>query len=305
MEPCVVSAVDPETGDRAPIELGQVAARLLSARLIVVVVRPGGSAPERLARIEPGRDRAGVVASLRAALRGQRTEVREVSAPSPAAGLHAVLAAERPVLAVVGSPHDGVHGSVGLGGTTERLLTATACPVAIAPRGYVARPTRPLTRIAAAVVPSPEGRATLRAGACLAGVVGTPLHVLMVLSTTPGAADARAIAQELAPGFVATALDQDAADVLASAIAAGAGGGPLQIEASILVGDPADALVRASRRADVLLLGSRAYGPAHAVLAGGVARRVLEHACCPLVLLPRDDPADRGPAFATAEAVGV
>ncbi|MEA2178322.1 MAG: hypothetical protein QOG77_1619, partial [Solirubrobacteraceae bacterium] len=91
MEPCVVSAVDPETADRAPIELGQVAARLLATRLIVVVVRPGGSAPERLSRIEHGRDRAGVVASLRANLRGHRDGVREVTAPSPADVLQAVL----------------------------------------------------------------------------------------------------------------------------------------------------------------------------------------------------------------------
>ncbi|MEA2177985.1 MAG: Universal stress protein family, partial [Solirubrobacteraceae bacterium] len=143
------------------------------------------------------------------------------------------------------------------------------------------------------------------AGVCLAGAMGAPLRVLMVLSGTPGAGDARAVAGEQVPGFVPAPRARDAADILASAIAAGAGGGPLQIEASILIGDPADALVRASRRADVLLLGSRAYGPVHAVLAGGVARRVLDHACCPVVLLPRDDPADRAPAFATAAALGV
>ena len=78
---------------------------------------------------------------------------------------------------------------------------------------------------------------------------------------------------------------------------------PLQVETSVLVGDPADALERASARADVLLLGSRAYGPCRAVLAGGVARRVLTSAHCPVVLIPRADPSDRLPAFTRREAL--
>jgi nucleotide-binding universal stress UspA family protein len=139
MQRSVLSAHDPDAGDTGPVELGRVAARLLGARLVVVVVRPGGSAPERLARCEGGRDPARAVAALRASLHGERAEVVDVTAPSAAAGLHAALAAERPVLAVVGSSHDGEHGCVGLGGTTDRVLTAAACPVAVTPRGYCAR----------------------------------------------------------------------------------------------------------------------------------------------------------------------
>jgi nucleotide-binding universal stress UspA family protein len=55
-----------------------------------------------------------------------------------------------------------------------------------------------------------------------------------------------------------------------------------------LVGDPADTLVRASAGVDLLVLGSRAYGPGGTVLAGGVARRVLAGAHCPVIVVPRD-----------------
>ena len=302
MEPCVVSAHDPDSGDLGPLGLGRVAARLLGARLVVVVVRPGGSAPERLARCEGGRDQAGdgAVAALRASLRGEHAEVVGVAAPSAAAGLHAALAAERPVLAVVGSSHGGAHGRVGLGGTTERLLTAAPCPVAVVPRGYAARR---LERIAVALVPSPEGRGVLRAGARLAALVGAPLHVLMVLNETPGRRRRPRGRPRARARARAHAGAENPCGILASGIAAAAAAGPLQIETSILVGDPVDALVRASARADLLLLGSRAYGPAHAVLAGGVARRVLGAAHCPVVMLPRSDPSDEVPAFAAREAL--
>jgi nucleotide-binding universal stress UspA family protein len=300
MEPRVVSAHDPDSGDRGPIGLGRIAARLLGARLVAVVVRPGGSAPERLTRCEGGPDTADAVAALRASLLGEHAEVVGVTAPSAAAGLHAALAEQRPVLAVVGSSHGCAHGRVGLGGTTERMLTAAPCPVAVVPWGYAARR---LQRIAVAIVPSAEGRAALRAGARLAALVGAPLHVLTVLRSTPDAEETVAVARELAPGLVPAPGVEQPCSILASAIVAAAAAGPLQIETSILVGDPADALVRASDRADLLLLGARAYGPPHAVLAGGVARRVLGAARCPVVVLPRGEPADQPPAFATLEAV--
>src|SRR5690242_16783115 len=94
MQPSVVSAYDPDAGDRAPIALARVAADVLTARLLVVAVRPGGGVPERFARLELRADRAAVLAG---------TDVVEVAAPSAAAGLHAALVRERPLLAVVGS----------------------------------------------------------------------------------------------------------------------------------------------------------------------------------------------------------
>jgi nucleotide-binding universal stress UspA family protein len=59
------------------------------------------------------------------------------------------------------------------------------------------------------------------------------------------------------------------------------------VESDVLFQDPAEALVAASRQLDLLVMGSRAYGPAHAVLLGGVSRRVVAAAACPVVVLPR------------------
>ena len=38
---------------------------------------------------------------------------------------------------------------------------------------------------------------------------------------------------------------------------------------------------------DLLVTGSRGYGPLHSVLAGGVSGRVLRNAQCPVIIVPR------------------
>ena len=58
-------------------------------------------------------------------------------------------------------------------------------------------------------------------------------------------------------------------------------------EAFFAVGDPAEILAQASEQLDLLLVGSRGYGPLHSVLVGGVAGRVMREAACPVIVLPR------------------
>jgi nucleotide-binding universal stress UspA family protein len=285
MQRSVVSAFDPDAGDGGPVALGRLAAEILAARLLVVVARPGGTVPERLARLEHAGDRAGVVARMRATLPARGTEVRELVAPSAAAAIHAVLAAERPLLAVLGSPRDAAHGTVRLGSTTQRLVDGAPCAVAIVPREHA---PRSLGRLAVAVLPSPEGRAALRAAASFAAAASAMLHVVIVLAGTPGEDEARAIARELAPDADDAPAARDATGILLPAIAAAVPDGSA-VQSTILVGDPVEALLRTSQRADALFLGSRAYGSPHAVHAGGVARRVLDGARCPVVIVPRDE----------------
>lgn len=51
-------------------------------------------------------------------------------------------------------------------------------------------------------------------------------------------------------------------------------------------GDPARIIVDASRHLDLLVCGSRGYGPLPAVLLGSVSRRVASEAHCPVIVLP-------------------
>jgi nucleotide-binding universal stress UspA family protein len=64
-------------------------------------------------------------------------------------------------------------------------------------------------------------------------------------------------------------------------------GGDVPVETEALVEDPADVLIGVSQNLDLLVCGSRAYGPRRAVLLGGVSRRLAAEAHCPVIVLPR------------------
>ena len=63
--------------------------------------------------------------------------------------------------------------------------------------------------------------------------------------------------------------------------------GDVPVEADTFVEDPADVLIRVSEHLDLLVCGSRGYGPLRAVLLGGVSRRLTAEAQCPVIVLPR------------------
>ena len=63
--------------------------------------------------------------------------------------------------------------------------------------------------------------------------------------------------------------------------------GDVPVETDAFVEDPADVLIRVSEHLDLLVCGSRGYGPLRAVLLGGVSRRLTAEAHCPVIVLPR------------------
>ncbi|HEY8002533.1 MAG: universal stress protein [Vicinamibacteria bacterium] len=52
-------------------------------------------------------------------------------------------------------------------------------------------------------------------------------------------------------------------------------------------GDPAEALVQRSRDLDLLVVGSRGYGPLRHALVGNVSWEVIRSAACPVLVVPR------------------
>jgi nucleotide-binding universal stress UspA family protein len=69
----------------------------------------------------------------------------------------------------------------------------------------------------------------------------------------------------------------------------------------VVVGSPAEALCALSREVDLLVCGSRAYGPARHVLLGSVTHGVIRNASCPVVLVPRGTHNALARALARAE----
>ena len=65
-------------------------------------------------------------------------------------------------------------------------------------------------------------------------------------------------------------------------------GNRVEAEAGLLEGGVVDTLATLDRRdADLLVCGSRAYGPLRRVLLGGVSSRLLRSAALPLLVVPR------------------
>ena len=65
-----------------------------------------------------------------------------------------------------------------------------------------------------------------------------------------------------------------------------------------LAGDPADALGEHSAGLDLMLAGSRGYGPLRSVLVGGVSGRLMRTVQCPMIVVPRGAQAPLGALFA-------
>ena len=59
-----------------------------------------------------------------------------------------------------------------------------------------------------------------------------------------------------------------------------------EVTVSVVVGDPAEELIKASRDADMLVMGSRGSGGFTRLLMGSVTSKVTHHAACPAVIIP-------------------
>jgi nucleotide-binding universal stress UspA family protein len=182
-------------------------------------------------------------------------------------------------LVVVGSSHRGPVGRVLPGSTGERLLHGSPCPVAIVPRGHA---QAPIETIAVGHDGSAESDAALATACALAARFRASLRVIRVF-------DPSAVAAPLVAGINAgpylVELERDRREELERVVAGLAD--DVHGEAVFLTGSPGRELVGHSQSADLMVVGSRGYGPARAVLLGGVSHVLVRDAACPVLVLPR------------------
>jgi nucleotide-binding universal stress UspA family protein len=58
------------------------------------------------------------------------------------------------------------------------------------------------------------------------------------------------------------------------------------VTVTVITGDPAEELIRASHDADMLIVGARGNGSFAELLLGSVSSKVMHHSACPTVVVP-------------------
>jgi nucleotide-binding universal stress UspA family protein len=209
-------------------------------------------------------------------------ETRAIAGSSAAHALHDLAENEAPLMIVIGSTRRGALARVFIGSTGESLLSGAPCAIAVAPRGYADRERRSLVRIGVAVNGSKESWSALDAAVSLAGklhgsvtllAVVEPLHSAYVGSTLLTSEEFESASEQQFVRVLEEANDR--------------AGSELSVNQLLLRGDPAEALASAADDLDLLVLGSRGYGPLGRALLGGVSGKLMRLAPCPVLVIPR------------------
>jgi nucleotide-binding universal stress UspA family protein len=238
----------------------------------LVVMTPGLPAEERQASLElleRDRDDTGVQA-----------ELRSVVAASAGAGLHR-LAEELAVdLLVVGSSGHSSFGRAMLGDDTRAALNGAPCTVAIAARGYGgqdAQAGNPIARVGVAYNGSPESERALAVARQVARASGASITALEVVSIPAYAFS----------GLMAPAIG-DSIDTMLTEANARMSRLP-DIDGRAVYGLAGEELAAFGEDVDLLVVGSRGYGPVKRLVLGSTSDFLERHARCSLLVLPRAD----------------
>ena len=212
---------------------------------------------------------------------GGELKVIHVEKGSPSDALQALAERGDADLIVLGSTHRAHLGSVAPGSVAEHLLHGARCRLVIAPKGY-GRVDHSQDRLRVAAVGfdgMAESYAALDEAARLATKFGGSLRVIGVATPVPamGAAAAHAAGAEAGPDFQSQ-LNNAVAEL------------PPELRALPVLqrGDPVEKLLEAADMGvDLLVLGSRGFGPVMRLLIGSVSSRVIRKASCPVLVVPR------------------
>jgi nucleotide-binding universal stress UspA family protein len=281
----VLAGVDGTDSGLDAVAFGARLAGAAGAPLVVVCV-----SPEQVRQIgveaeeEVGRHAAAILEAAREVVGDRPAELRTVFSTSPARGLAELAEEEGAEAVVVGSTNRGAIGRVVSGSTAERLLHGTGCPVAVVPRGYRRHRPQPLSAVGAAFTDTPDGHEAVGAAAELAAQAGLPLTVYSVVALhinwlRPEAVqpDASVVPEEV------TKAARDALDRVVAGLPAG-----VRATGQLLFGEVVDELSMAAERGvDLLVCGSRGYGPVRRVLLGTVSSALVRQASVPTLVVPR------------------
>ena len=233
-------------------------------------ITPGMVAEEREAShnlLEQERAAADVTADL-----------LSIESMSPGRGLHEQAEEQNADLLVVGSCSHGAFGRAMLGDDTRAALNGAPCAVAVASRDYAewaGGAGSQIVKVGVAYNASPESIAALAVAGELAAMTGATTHAMEVVSI-PSTAYA---------GIVVSTFG-DYIDVILQEANSRLEDLP-DIEGHAVYGLAGEELAAFGDQVDILVVGSRGYGPVKRLVLGSTSAYLQRHARCPLLVLPR------------------
>jgi nucleotide-binding universal stress UspA family protein len=201
-------------------------------------------------------------------------ELLSIVAMSPGRGLHEQAEAQGADLLVVGSCSRGAFGRAMLGDDTRSALNGAPCAVAVATRGYARHPT-PIGKVGVAYNGSPESQAALAKAQLLAAPTRAAVIALEVVS----------IPSYAFTGLIPPALGESI-DLMLKEASVRMKALP-DVAGRAVYGLAGEELAAFGDEVDVLVVGSRSYGPVKRLVLGSTSDYLERHARCSLLVLPR------------------
>jgi nucleotide-binding universal stress UspA family protein len=200
-------------------------------------------------------------------------ELVSIVAAAPGGGLHQQAEEQGADLIVVGSSSHGALGRVMLGDDARAALNGAPCAVAIASRGY-AEHSSSIESIGVGYDESPESKAALAIARKLAASTSARVQVLQVVGIP-----AYAYGGLMAPSG-------EGIDLIISEASARLQQLP-DVEGRAVYGATGEELAAFGDEVDLLVVGSRSYGPTRRLVLGSTSDYLERHARCPLLVLRR------------------
>lgn len=271
---------DGSDGGRDALALARILGEATGASVLVVTVFPYGPLPvpyEMLDEEEAERAQP-LFAEAKAQLGELAVETRAFGGGSPAGVINDLAEKEEVETIVVGSPHRGPVGRTLVGSVADGLLHGAPCEVIVAPHGYAGEERGPFRTIAVAYDDTPEAKAALKRAEEIAIACRATIAVFTV-SAPPAVVPG--------PSGYTPAIPPEAGRIVTETVK--------QVDERVaatgraLSGVPGPAIVAACEEAgaDLLVAGSRHYGPVMRVLLGSVSTQLAHKAPCPVLVVPR------------------
>jgi nucleotide-binding universal stress UspA family protein len=297
----IAAGVDGYPEGRDAVALAAAIAAATSADLMLVAVHP-----DPLVVLPRGMNWKGLEVQAEATLR----EVRDALAPqarirvatdfSIPRALGRVVREDHRDLLVMGSSRRAPDGHVRIGTRTRQLLYQFHSALAVAPRGLHGGPAVRFARIGVGYDGGQEAQVALRVAASVAAGSGSELRIRGVVDDGIRVFGGSAIAgPAILPGLGWSSVGGEGAtpeweqvvsraqasmetEVHHAALVTDA-----EVTTEVVRGAPADRLLELAESVDLIVVGSRRWGPVARLMLGSTGEALLHDAACPVLVVPR------------------